>query len=112
MASSSNSDGVKSFEELDAHASEARGRIVLYDVPYAGYGDTVRYRSQGASRAARHGAVAVLLRSVGPVGLRTPHTGALRYDPEQQRVVYEPLTIEPREIVPRGIREDSSGQGR
>ncbi len=77
---------VRSFEDLDARAAEARGRIVLYDVPYAGYGDTVRYRSQGASRAAQHGAVAVLLRSVGPTGLRTPHTGALRYDDEQPRI--------------------------
>lgn len=77
---------VRSFDELDARAAEVRGRIVLYDVPYAGYGDTVRYRSQGASRAAQHGAVAVLLRSVGPMGLRTPHTGSLRYDDDQPRI--------------------------
>ena len=30
----------------------------------------------------------------------------MRYDPEQQRVVYQPVTIEPREIVPRIIREE------
>ena len=30
----------------------------------------------------------------------------MRYDPEQQRVVYQPVTIEPREIVPRVIREE------
>ena len=36
----------------------------------------------------------------------------MRYDPEQKRVVYQPVTIEPREIVPRVIREDSYGQGR
>ena len=37
-----------------------------------------------------------------------PITGnvEMRYDPEQQRVVYQPVTIEPREIVPRVIRED------
>ena len=37
-----------------------------------------------------------------------PVTGnvEMRYDPEQQRVVYQPVTIEPREIVPRVIRED------
>ena len=36
-----------------------------------------------------------------------PVTGnvEMRYDPEQQRVVYQPVTIEPREIVPRIIRE-------
>ncbi len=36
----------------------------------------------------------------------------MRYDPEQKRVIYQPVTIEPREIVPRVIREDNYGQGR
>src|SRR6185436_18839526 len=67
------------FEELDAKADSARGRIVLFNVPFTSYGETVRYRSQGPSRAARHGAVAALVRAVGPAGLRTPHTGALQY---------------------------------
>ena len=33
----------------------------------------------------------------------------MRYDPEQKRVVYEPVTIEPREIVPRIVREEQYG---
>ncbi len=33
----------------------------------------------------------------------------MRYDPEQKRVVYQPVTIEPREIVPRVIREEQYG---
>ncbi len=33
----------------------------------------------------------------------------MRYDPEQKRVIYQPVTIEPREIVPRVIREDAYG---
>jgi len=33
-------------------------------------------------------------------------TVEMRYDPEQKRVVYQPVTIEPREIVPRVIREE------
>jgi NADH-quinone oxidoreductase subunit C len=36
----------------------------------------------------------------------------MRYDPEQRRVVYQPVTIEPREIIPRVIREDGYGVGR
>jgi NADH-quinone oxidoreductase subunit C len=36
----------------------------------------------------------------------------MRYDPEQKRVIYQPVTIEPREIVPRVIREDSYGKGK
>jgi carboxypeptidase Q len=77
---------VKSFDELEARATEARGRIVLYNVPFTKYGETVRYRGAGASRAAKHGAVAALLRSVGLPGLRTPHTGALRYEDGAPRI--------------------------
>lgn len=33
----------------------------------------------------------------------------MRYDPEQKRVIYQPVTIEPREIVPRVIREETYG---
>lgn len=33
----------------------------------------------------------------------------MRYDPEQQRVVYQPVTIEPREVTPRIVREESYG---
>jgi NADH-quinone oxidoreductase subunit C len=40
-----------------------------------------------------------------------PTTGhvEMRYDPEQKRVIYQPVTIEPREIIPRVIREDNYG---
>ena len=34
----------------------------------------------------------------------------MRYDAEQKRVVYQPVTIEPREIVPRVVREDNYGE--
>jgi NADH-quinone oxidoreductase subunit C len=36
----------------------------------------------------------------------------MRYDPEAGRVVYQPVTIEPREVVPRVIREEGYGVGR
>jgi NADH-quinone oxidoreductase subunit C len=41
-----------------------------------------------------------------------PVTGyvEMRYDPEQKRVIYQPVTIEPREIVPRVWREDAYGE--
>jgi NADH-quinone oxidoreductase subunit C len=35
----------------------------------------------------------------------------VRYDPEQRRVIYQPVTIEPREVTPRVIREESYGAG-
>lgn len=71
---------VRSFDELEAKGrAGVAGRIVLFNVPWTGYGETVRYRGAGASRAAALGAVGMLLRSVGQPGLRTPHTGALNY---------------------------------
>ena len=36
----------------------------------------------------------------------------MRYDPTQQRVIYQPVSIEPREIVPRIVRDESYGEGR
>ena len=40
-----------------------------------------------------------------------PVTGhvEMRYDPEKKRVIYQPVTIEPREVVPRVVREDNYG---
>ena len=70
---------VTDFEELEARADEAAGRIVLFDAPWEGYGRTVRYRTGGADAAARLGAVACLIRSVTPARDCTPHTGVMRY---------------------------------
>lgn len=36
----------------------------------------------------------------------------MRYDPEQKRVIYQPVTIDPREVIPRVIREEGYGAGR
>jgi carboxypeptidase Q len=71
---------VSSFADLERRAAEARGRIVLFDVPFTNYGATVQYRGNGAIAAARAGAVAALIRSVAAYSLRSPHTGAMRYD--------------------------------
>ncbi|MCA3001801.1 MAG: NADH-quinone oxidoreductase subunit C, partial [Rhodocyclaceae bacterium] len=38
-------------------------------------------------------------------------TVEMRYDAEQKRVIYQPVTIEPREIVPRVIREETYASG-
>src|SRR3954463_13808843 len=77
---------VHTFDELDAQAAQVRGRIVLFNVPFTNYGETVRFRSMGPSRAARLGAVAMLVRAVGPAGLRTPHTGALQYAADAKKI--------------------------
>ncbi len=92
---------VSDFEELQARAGEARGRIVLFDAPYTTYGQTVRYRVQGASAAARLGAVAVLVRSVTPQSLFTPHTGTLVYDSAAPRIPAAAVTVEDAELLHR-----------
>jgi carboxypeptidase Q len=71
---------VDSFDDLTRRAAEAKGKIVLFDVPFVTYGETVAYRSGAASAAAKVGAVAALIRSIEPYGIQTPHTGSMRYD--------------------------------
>jgi carboxypeptidase Q len=61
----------------------------------------VQYRTQGASRAARYGAVAALVRSITPVSLQTPHTGAMNYDPQQPKIPAAAITIEGAEMLQR-----------
>jgi carboxypeptidase Q len=85
---------VHSFEELDAAGARVKGRIVLFNVPFTTYGDTVRFRANGPSRAGALGAVAALVRSVGPAGLRTPHTGALTYVEGQPKIPAAAVTVE------------------
>ena len=69
---------VASFDELESlGADKVKGTIVLYDMPWQDYARTVMFRNAGASRAARLGAVASLIRSVTPRGLvHTAHRDA------------------------------------
>jgi carboxypeptidase Q len=92
---------VRSFDQLDALGEKVRGKIVVYNVPFTTYGETVRYRLSGASRAARHGAVAALVRSVTPVSLQTPHTGGMSYDEKQPKIPVAAITIEGAELLQR-----------
>ncbi len=70
-------------DQLDP--SQVQGKIVFYNVRMqrakdgSGYRPAVAVRGAGASRAAKLGAAAVLIRSIGTDNNRTPHTGALRY---------------------------------
>jgi Peptidase family M28 len=86
---------VNDFDELDKLGVAAvRGKIVLYNAVYRGYGPTVVYRSNGPSRAAALGAVAVLVRSVTPLAMQIPHTGALTYDDAQPKIPAAAISIE------------------
>ena len=92
---------VRNFDELEALGERVRGKVVVYNVPFTTYGQTVAYRGSGASRAAKYGAVAALVRSVTPVSLQTPHTGALRYAEEGPKIPAAAVTIEGAELLQR-----------
>ena len=85
---------VNSYEDLAARASAAAGKIVLFDVPFTSYGATVRYRGTGAIEAAKVGAVASLIRSVGSYSIQNSHTGAMRYDSTVKRIPAAALSTE------------------
>ncbi len=86
---------VHGFDELEKLGREKiEGKIVVYSVPWEGYGRTVQYRSRGASRAAKLGAVAVLTRSATGRSLYTPHTGALDYSDDAPKIPAAALTVE------------------
>jgi carboxypeptidase Q len=85
---------VSTFEELEARADQARGRIVLFDAPFTSYGETVQYRSQGAIAAARAGAVASLIRSVASGSMQSPHTGGMSYEDGVRRIPHAAISVE------------------
>jgi carboxypeptidase Q len=101
---------VATLDEIDTRAAELEGKIVVinqampeYDHEHhdAHYGTTVQIRSHGASRAAVHGAKAVLVRSVTANSLRTLHTGALNYDPDKPKIPAAAITPEDAEWFAR-----------
>jgi len=94
---------VRSFADLRARAADARGKIVLYNVPFTEYGRTVAYRGAGADSASAVGAVAALVRSVTPQSLRTPHTGGMNYDStgRLRKVPAAAVSVEDAEMLQR-----------
>ena len=93
---------VASFDALNALGREkVAGKIVLFNVPYEGYGKTVVYRGSGASRAAKLGAVAMLIRSVGSLAMQTPHTGALNYSEADPKIPAAAITFEDATLIQR-----------
>ncbi len=106
---------VDSFDELKTlGTAKLRGKIVFYNNPmdmdlvrahraFEAYRIAVAFRGAGASRAAEYGARAVVIRSVGSASLRTPHTGALRYDPKQPKIPAAAMTAEDAMLVHRLI---------
>jgi len=85
---------VDDFDELERRAGEAKGKIVLFNAPFTNYGKTVRYRYDGANAAAEAGAVASLIRSVGPYSMNTPHTGGMGYKEGVPKIPHAAITVE------------------
>lgn len=78
---------INSFEELEQKKDQVKGKIVFYNYKFnstfvrtfQAYGDASRYRGEGPSRAAKYGAVGVLVRSMSHATDNNPHTGSTRY---------------------------------
>ncbi len=101
-----------SLDALDAKGAAAvTGRIVFFNKKMergsemAGYGRTVDVRTSGASRAARLGAVGVLIRSIGTDHNRLPHTGAVDYVAEVPKIPAAALSIPDAEMLERLLQK-------
>ncbi|RKH15873.1 M20/M25/M40 family metallo-hydrolase [Corallococcus sp. CA047B] len=88
---------VGSLEELTALGERARGKIVFFNhamAEAADYGRFAGLRSRGPAAAAKQGAVAALVRSLSTASLRTPHTGATRFDEGDTRLPAAAVSVE------------------
>ncbi|MGZ5246405.1 MAG: M28 family peptidase [Flavitalea sp.] len=78
---------INSFDELEQKKDQVKGKIVFYNYQFnstfvrtfQAYGDASKYRGEGPSRAAKYGALAVIVRSMSHATDNNPHTGSTRY---------------------------------
>jgi carboxypeptidase Q len=108
---------VKNFDELKAMAREnVAGKIVLFNYPFdkqmaaegrggEAYGEAVVYRGDGPSAAARQGAVACLVRSVGGADYRLPHTGQTNYAADAPKIPAAAVTAEDADLIVDLVRQ-------
>src|SRR5579862_1885267 len=97
---------VTTFDALDAMSPEQiKGKIVVFNPGWHGYGVNTQYRTNGASRAAAKGAVAMLVRSATGLAMQTPHTGTLRYDEKQPKIPAAAITVEDALMIERLCKE-------
>jgi len=106
---------VTSYEQLaELGRAKIAGKIVFYNKAmdmalvesgqaFDAYGKAVIFRGGGASKAAEFGAVAAVVRSVATASLRTPHTGAMRYDEKQPKIPAAAITTEDADLIHRLI---------
>lgn len=110
---------VKSIEELAQLGSHrVKGNIVFFnrpmDVtqarPFDAYADAVDQRALGPSEAARHGAVGVVVRSMGLNAEDYPHTGALRYDPDLPKIPAVAISTRHADVLSQALKDDQALQ--
>jgi carboxypeptidase Q len=85
---------VSSFDDLESKKDLVKGKIVFYNYKFNptyvntffAYRDASTYRGSGPSRAAKYGAVAVIVRSMSHSVDNNPHTGATRYDTNYAKI--------------------------
>src|SRR2546429_661459 len=108
---------VKNFDELKAMPRDkVAGKIVLFNYPFdkriaaegrggEAYGEAVVYRGDGPSAAARQGAVACLIRSVGGADYRLPHTGQTKYADDAPKIPAGAVTAEDADLIVDLVRQ-------
>jgi hypothetical protein len=110
---------VKSFEELaQLGTKNVQGKIVFFNRPmdpnqintFAAYGGAVNQRGSGASEAAKYGAVAALVRSMGSNTEEYPHTGGLRYAPNITKIPALAISTKHADVLSKLLTEDKSLQ--
>ncbi|EPX64223.1 Aminopeptidase [Cystobacter fuscus DSM 2262] len=95
---------VRSLEEVAALGDKVKGKVVFFNHSMAetkDYGPAAGLRTRGASVAAKAGAVGMLIRSLATASLRTPHTGALRYDEGVPAIPAAAVSVEDGELLHR-----------
>ena len=108
---------VRNFDELKSLPREkVAGKIVLFNYPFdkqmaaegrggEAYGEAVIYRADGPSAAARQGAVACLIRSVGGADYRLPHTGQTDYANDAPKIPAGAVTAEDVDLIADLVRQ-------
>src|SRR3984885_5892484 len=97
---------LSSFDALEATpADQIKGKIVVFNPGWHGYGVNTQYRTYGASRVAAKGAAAMLVRSATGLAMQIPHTGTLVYDPKQPKIPAAAISVEDALMIERLAKE-------
>jgi Zn-dependent M28 family amino/carboxypeptidase len=102
---------IENFDDLKSLPREkVAGKIVLFNYHFdkemaaeghggEAYGEAVVYRGSGPSAAAKKGAIACLIRSVGGSDYRLPHTGATNYSGDAPKIPAAAVTAEDANLI-------------